>query len=163
MASITMANTFICQVNPNTNLNPQMQSCRIAIIKHECEQLGITVNSNTTVSNNTITTDNIKTSSNCSNISIHATNVKLINNQLHVIYDVINKNNQVRTVSMEQWMAIDPINNTSKINKTTVHTDSNNTIIKIDGELTIESKPVMDVYDRWADKTRRIIQIIKEN
>ena len=98
LSSVAFAATYECPLT-ETDLNTNLNTCKMHIIKDECEQRGIQVWSNTIVDGNSLQADEIKTNAECDNLGIHIDEIKLVDNKAVISYTSIESGNSVNEIA----------------------------------------------------------------
>jgi len=157
------ANQMVCPYDTNKDVNPQIESCRLYVMKSICEQNGISVWSQTKTHNNTLKADEINTKSSCSDIGIRISNISITDNTILMSYTSVVESNKVTEVSMEQWNDLNVAS--SKVNakgRKLNRTDST-TVADLAMSIQVDSRKIKTALIKIENKTNRIIDILLED
>lgn len=107
LAAVAFANDFVCPYDAMKPFDSQIATCEASILKNECEQQGIKVWGNSTVSNNTLQADEVNTSASCKNLGIKIQKIIPDNGFMTVTYASEEQStDRVHVVTLDQWKDI---------------------------------------------------------
>lgn len=157
------ANQMACPYDINKDINPQIESCRLYVMKSICEQHGIALWSQTKTHNNIIESDAINTKSSCSDIGIKISNINITNNQIVMSYTSTIESNKVTEVSMEQWNNLNVASSKVNIKGRKLNRIDSTTIADLAMSIQLDSRKIKTALIKIENKTNRIINILLED
>lgn len=157
------ANTHECFIDGTKSLPTQIQSCKVAAIRAECEQRGIDVWSKTHTDNNTLQADEIKTTSSCSNLNIQINNIDVNDSTIVITYKSITDKQEVHQVSMEQWGNLSMATEKVSTKYATIKRPDSTTLMDVAVALQVDSREIKKKLMVMKEKSRRIAEILMED
>lgn len=158
------ANQMVCPYDPNKDINPQIESCKLFVLKSICEQQGIAVWSHTETRNNTLKADQINTEASCSNLGVNVSNISFSDSSFILTYTSTHEPSVVTEVSMEQWSNIHNVASTKiHMNKRKANRIDSTTVADIAMSIQVDSRKIKTALIKIEDKTNRIINILLED
>lgn len=165
MLAITaiQANVHECLIDDTKSLSTQIQSCKVAAIRAECEQRGVDVWSKTYTDGNTLQADEIKTKSTCSNMNIQISNIDVTDSVIVVTYTSITDKQEVHQVSMEQWGNLSVASEKVSSRYDRINRADSTTLMDVAVALQVDSREIKKKLLVMKAKSIRIAQIIMED
>lgn len=158
------ANQMLCPYDSNKDINPQIESCKLFVLKSLCEQQGIAVWSHTETHNNTLKADQINTKASCSNLGVNVSNIRFSDSSFILTYTSVNEPSAVTEVSMEQWNNLRNVASTKiQLNKRKATRIDSTTVADMAMSIQVDSRKIKTALLKMEDKTNRIINILLED
>lgn len=162
LSSVAFAATYECPLT-ETDLNTNLNTCKMHIIKDECEQRGIQVWSNTIVDGNSLQADEIKTNAECDNLGIHIDEIKLVDNKAVISYTSIESGNSVHEVSADQWGETGTVSHHVSGSYTKVKRDDSTSIVDFNVGTQVDSREIKRDLKKIEHKLKLIASILVED
>lgn len=159
-----IANTYLCSVDPNQSIDSKIEQCKLAILRTECENRGVSIKSNTTTENLILTKDQIQSYSRCNDLKFTVTSAELNKTQDQIVVEYVmdGKSMAVEEISYQNWTDLGYIQSRSTAKaETTVRSDSTS-LINIGASIQLDSRKVRETVKTAKRKTLAAINAFME-
>jgi hypothetical protein len=148
-------NVYTCSISPDKSIDPQIESCKLEILQHECEKRGVNVVSNSTTENFTMIRDRIKTHSVCRDLKFTVTEAELnkYGDQIRVSYVMDGKNLAAEQLSYQQWSDLGAVQSKTKANVGATQREDSTMLINLSANVQIDSREVKNTVQEVKNKT----------
>lgn len=160
----TIANSYLCSVEPNQSIDLKIQLCKLEILRTECENRGVSIKSNTTTENLRLTKDQIRSYSRCNDLKFTVTSAELNKTQDKIVvkYIMAGKSQAVEDISYQNWIDLGNIQSRSTANVETTVRDDSTSLVTIRTNIQIDSRKVRETVKTAKRKTLAAINAFIE-
>lgn len=155
-------NEFTCSISPDQALDPQIETCKLEILQHECEKRGVKVVSSSTTENLTMTRDQIRTHAWCSNLKFTVTEAKMnkYGDQIRVSYVMDGKSLGAEEISYQQWTDLGKVQSKTKANIGAVQREDSTMLVNVSANWQVDSREVKKTVQKIKNKTILALTIL---
>lgn len=162
LCGMAFSRQYTCAYDSTKNYNKQVESCKLQIMRFECEQEGVSVWSTTTTDGNTLKADRISTNAHCQELGVNISTVALLPQKMVVTYTSFRYGDDVHEVTLDQWKDLEVASTKSKVSATKVTRDDSTTVAALDLDVQVDSREIKKKLKQWNNKAVRILNIMLE-
>lgn len=147
-------NEFVCKISPKRDVDPQIETCKLEILQHECEKRGMKVVSSTTTTNYTLTNDKIRTYALCRDLKFTVTNAELNRkgDQIRVSYVMDGKTLAAEEISYKNWSDMGSVQTNTSANIGATQREDSTMLLNISANVQVDSRKVKQTVQDIKNK-----------
>lgn len=162
LCGVAFSRQYTCAYDSTGDYSKQVESCKLQIMRSECEQEGVSVWSKTTTNGNTLQADQINTDAHCQELGVNISTVSLLPQKMLVTYTSLRYGDDVHEVTLDQWKDLGVASTKSKVSAAKVSRDDSTTVATLDVDVQVDSREIKKKLKQWNNKAIRILNIILE-